>query len=135
MERLTTRETAERAGVNAQTVRYYEREGLIPEPPRTASEYRQFQPEHFARIRFIRRAQKLGFTLREVKELLALRAAPGAKSGDVKRYARSKIDDIRARIEDLTRIRNALDDLVAACEAGSPTAACPILHALEEREV
>lgn len=131
MQRLTTSETAERAGVNVQTVRYYERRGLIPEPPRTESGYRQYGPEHVARIRFIKRAQELGFTLKEARQLLELRNEPDADTSDVRRYATQKIDDVRDRIRDLQRIEAQLLDLVEACEGNHPTSECPILHALE----
>lgn len=131
MDGLTTSEAANRAGVNIQTVRYYERRGLIPEPPRTAAGYRQYQPEHIARIRFIKRAQELGFTLREAHQLLDLRAEPGADSGDVKRYAQEKIDSVEQKIHDLARIKEQLEELVAACDGESDTSECPILHALE----
>ena len=134
MQGLTTSEAAERAGVNVQTVRYYERRGLIPEPPRTAAGYRQYQPEHVARIRFIKRAQELGFTLKEARELLDLRAEPEADSTDVRRYAVSKIEDVRTRIRDLMRIEATLEELVDACEGNHPTSECPILHALEGAE-
>ena len=83
MDLMTTGEIAERADVNLHTVRYYEKRKLLPEPPRTAAGYRQYGPEHVAYIRFIKRAQSLGFTLEEIRELLALRAAPGIPPPDV----------------------------------------------------
>lgn len=129
---LTTSEVAERAGVNVQTVRYYERRGLIPEPPRTSAGYRQYGPEHVARIRFIKRAQELGFTLEEAHELLKLRATPAAERGDVRRVAQDKIEEVRAKIHDLMRIEAKLEELVAACDGEGATDECPILHALEE---
>lgn len=129
---LTTSEVAERADVNVQTVRYYERRGLIPEPPRTSAGYRQYGPEHVARIRFIKRAQELGFTLEEAHELLALRAAPSADRRAVRQVAREKIDEVRAKIRDLVRIEATLEELVAACDGEGTTDDCPILHALSE---
>ncbi len=130
-ETLTTSEVAERADVNVQTVRYYERRGLIPEPPRTSAGYRQYGPEHVARIRFIKRAQELGFTLEEAHELLDLRAAPSADRSDVRRVARNKIEEVRTKIRDLLRIEAKLEELVAVCDGEGSTDACPILHALE----
>lgn len=132
---LTTSEVAEQADVNVQTVRYYERRGLIPEPPRTSAGYRQYGPDHVARIRFIKRAQELGFTLEEAHELLSLRAAPAADSGDVRRVAVDKIEEVRDKIRDLMRIEAKLEELVAACDGEGSTSDCPILHALEEPAV
>lgn len=130
-EPLTTSEVAERADVNVQTVRYYERRGLIPEPPRTSAGYRQYRTDHVARIRFIKRAQELGFTLDEAHSLLELRATSTADSSDVRRVAKDKIEEVRTRIRDLMRIEEKLEELVAACDGEQPTEECPILHALE----
>lgn len=132
MEGLTTSEVAEQADVNIQTVRYYERRGLIPEPPRTSAGYRKYGADHVARIRFIKRAQELGFTLEEAHELLTLRATPAADSGDVRRVAVDKIEEVRTKIRDLMRIEAKLDELVVACDGDGSTDECPILHALEE---
>lgn len=129
---LTTGEVADRADVNIQTVRYYERRGLIPEPPRTGGGFRQYSPEHVARIRFIKRAQELGFTLDETNELLELRATEGADRADVRRVAQEKIEEVEEKIRDLRRIRNTLGALVEVCEGHGSTGECPILHALEE---
>ncbi len=131
-EALTTGEVAERAAVNQQTVRYYERRGLIPEPPRTAAGYRQFTGEHVARIRFIKRGQELGFTLEEINELLTLRADPQADRAAVKRQTVDKMAEIEAKIRDLERMKNTLAELAAACDGEGSTSGCPILHALEE---
>jgi Hg(II)-responsive transcriptional regulator len=129
---LTTGEAADRAGVNVQTVRYYERRGLIPEPPRTSGGFRQYGPEHVARIRFIKRAQELGFTLDEAGELLDLRATPEADRADVRAVAQEKRDAIQQKIADLQRMQATLDHLITACEGHGTTDDCPILHALEE---
>jgi DNA-binding transcriptional MerR regulator len=128
---MMTSEVAERAGVNLQTVHYYERRELIPEPPRTAAGYRQYDPGHVARIRFIKRAQEVGFTLGEVKELLVLGAAPEASKGEVKRHAEAKLADIEAKIENLSRMHRTLQGLIAACSGEGPTDDCPILGAFE----
>lgn len=129
---LTTGEVAEQADVNVQTVRYYERRGLLPEPPRTSGGFRQYRPEHVARIRFIKRAQELGFTLEEANELLDLRATPDADRADVRAVAQEKQEEVRRKIRDLQRIQATLDDLIAACEGHGSTDACPILDALEK---
>lgn len=128
---LTTGEVAEQANVNVQTVRYYERRGLIPEPPRTSGGFRQYNPDHVARIRFIKRAQELGFTLEEANELLDLRATPDADRADVRTVAVEKQEEVRRKIQDLQRIQATLDDLITACEGHGTTDACPILDALE----
>jgi len=123
-------ELADRAGVNLQTVRYYERRGLLPEPARTGSGYREYGEEDVHRLRFIRRAQELGFTLSEIGELLSLRVDPGRSAEDVRRRALEKIQGVRQKIRDLQRIRRALERLVAACEAHGSPEECAIMHAI-----
>lgn len=131
MEHLTTSEVAEHAGVNLDTVRYYEKRGLLPEPSRTAAGYRQYGPEHVAHIRFIRRAQGLGFTLEEIRELLDLRVVPGAGAG-VRAITAAKVREVDAKIRDLERIRAKLLELSAACEHHGSPASCLVLHAFED---
>lgn len=122
---------AQRAGVNVQTVRYYERRGLLDDPRDRASGYREYTDETLQRLRFIRRAQELGFTLVQIAELLTMRLDPGTKAADVKARANEKILEIDAKIEDLTRIRGALDHLSGRCRGGrGPTGDCPLLEAL-----
>ncbi|HEX7069969.1 MAG TPA: MerR family DNA-binding protein [Rhodothermales bacterium] len=136
MERgLTTGEVAEQAGVNLQTVRYYERRGLLPAPPRASSGYRQYDSEYVRRIRFIKRAQELGFSLGEVAELLSLRADPEADRSDVRTKSVDKLAEIDRKIADLQRMKATLAHLVAACDGHGSTHDCPILNALEEVEV
>jgi DNA-binding transcriptional MerR regulator len=127
-------DVAAEAGVNIQTLRYYERRGLLPAPKRSRSGYRQYSDDAVRLVTFIRRAQELGFTLREVKELLKLRA-PGPKRREAARTtAASKVRDIDAKMRDLTAIRAALMSLVEACAcSGESTTACPILEALEKK--
>lgn len=132
MEPLTTGEIADRTGVSQHTVRYYEQRGLLPEPPRTGAGYRQYGPRHVAQIRFIKRAQKLGFTLQEIKDLLSLRAEPEA-GADIRQKTREKISEIDQKIEDLTRIRQKLVELREACEEHGSPSDCLVLHALEAR--
>lgn len=90
-EKLTISRLAQLGGVNLETIRYYERQGLLPAPPRTAAGYRVFPPEAARRLRFIKRAQELGFSLNEIGELLALRIKPGAKQTDMRKRAETKI--------------------------------------------
>ncbi len=131
---LTTGQVAERAGVNIQTVRYYERRGLLPAPPRRPSGYRQYDADHVARIRFIKRAQELGFTLQEIEELLSLRTDPDADSADVRGRTFSKMLEIDRKIEDLTRMRAKLAELASSCSGHGSTSECPILEALEGQD-
>lgn len=131
MEAMTTGELANGAGVNVQTVRYYERRGLLPEPPRTSSGYRQYGPDDLRRLLFIRRAQELGFQLAEIKELLSLRVREDGSCGEVQERAEGAISRIEEQLRQLTRMRSALASLAEACERQEPTAECPILEALE----
>lgn len=130
MERLTTAKLAKEGGVNVETIRYYERHGLLPKVPRTASGYRKFSDEHVVLLRFIRRAQQLGFTLKEVKELLAIRVKPGSDCGDVRRKTEAKVADVDERIRELQAIREALVRMAATCTGRGPLTNCSILEAL-----
>lgn len=131
MRLLRTGELARLANVNVETLRFYERQGLLPRPPRRDSGYRAYPPESVDLVRFIRRAQQLGFSLREIKELLALREVPQATCGDVVALARAKIAEIDAKIEDLRAMQTALTKLLCGCAGGStPIAECPIIESL-----
>lgn len=130
MSSMRIGELAQRAGVSVQTIRYYETRGLMPEPSRTRSGYREYGESDARRLRFIRRAQELGFTLGEIGELLALRVDPETTPEDVRRRAREKIEDTEAKIRELERIRSALEHLVHECDAEETTADCPFLDAL-----
>ena len=133
MKTLTIGQVARQAGVGVETVRFYEREGLLEQPARRESGYRQYEDGVVARLRFIRRAKELGFTLKEVRELLALRDDPDASRADVRQRAEDKVADIEARVRDLLRMRDALLRLTAACHGDGPaTDGCPILEALNE---
>jgi|Deesub1362A_J573_1020465.scaffolds.fasta_scaffold00034_135 MerR family mercuric resistance operon transcriptional regulator len=131
---LTIGEVARRAGVAVETVRYYERLGLIPPPPRKASGYRLYPEDTVRRIRFIRHAKELGFSLREVAELLALRLEPTTPCAQVKRRVQEKLQDIQRRMQALQRIEKTLEELLGACREGAPITQCPILEALEDTE-
>ena len=131
MERLTIGELAKQGEVNPETIRYYERQGLLPRPPRTPSGYRQFPSDSVRRVRFIKRAQELGFSLREIKELLALRTTAGATSADVRERATAKIADIEGKIETLRAMKKALAQLTAACCGEGSVSECPILESLD----
>lgn len=133
MMTLTRGELAKRCGVNFETVRFYEQQSLILKPSRSASNYRLYGEETVQRIRFIRRAQELGFSLGEIKELLSLRVRPGAKCADVLERAESKIRDIDEKIRTLKAMRQALVTLKHECQGSMPISACPILEALDAK--
>ena len=131
---MTRGEVAEVADVTAETVRYYEERGLIPAPRRSAAGYRLYGPDYVERIRFIKRAQELGFTLSETEGLLAVGLdAPDGECGDVRAQALAKLADVEARLHDLEAIRDALRALAEVCPGAGPTSACPILDALHQR--
>lgn len=131
---FTIGEVAKLSGIGLETVRFYERKGLIAEPPRTDSGYRQYPKDVLARIRFIRRAKELGFTLREIIELLALRVDTDMSCADVKRRTAEKITVIKEKIGDLRKILKALKVLEASCSGTGPTSECPILDTLSIEE-
>ena len=115
MRSLKVGEVAEQAGVRLHTIHYYERRGLLPKPPRTSSNYRAFSPDAVRRIRFIKQAQQLGFTLDEIKDLLSLRARPQTRCAEVYRRTEAKLVDIDERIDALRALREALAGLLAQC--------------------
>lgn len=130
---MTRGEVAEAAKVTAETVRYYEERGLIPAPRRSGAGYRLYGPDFVERIRFIKRAQELGFTLAETEGLLAVGLdAPDGTCGDVRAQALAKLEDVEAKLRDLEAIRDALRRLAEACPGSGPTSACPILDALHQ---
>jgi MerR family mercuric resistance operon transcriptional regulator len=127
---ISTSELAKRGGVNLETIRYYERVGLLPKPPRSGAGYRQFSPESVRRVRFIKRAQELGFSLKEIKELLALRIAPGSTRADVRKRAEAKIADIEGKVQHLRAMKKTLVRLSETCCGSGPASDCPILESL-----
>jgi Hg(II)-responsive transcriptional regulator len=131
-DRLRIGVVASGAGVNIQTLRYYERRGLLEAPERTASGYREYPPETVRLIRFVKRAQDLGFTLREIEELIALRDARGRRRSDVRALAEAKIRDIDEKLAQLQAMRSALDVLVERCACRDHRPVCPILEALDD---
>jgi MerR family mercuric resistance operon transcriptional regulator len=134
MQKLTIGQLAKQANVNLETIRYYERRGLIPEPPRSISGYRQYSADDLQRTRFIKRAQALGFSLKEIAELLSLRVEPGMTCKEVKARVQAKIADVEKRISDLEHMRVALSRLSARCAGQGPVSKCPILEELNIRE-
>ena len=128
-------QVAERGGVNLQTIRYYEREGLLPEPPRLQSGYRMFPADAVRRVRFIKRAQDLGFALSEIKDLLALRIDRGRSSVEVREMAQAKISNIEQKIRTLKKMKQVLGELTERCSGCGPSSECPILESIDSDEV
>lgn len=128
---ITIGQLARRAGSDVETIRYYERRGLLPPPPRAGNGYRRYPPDAVGQLRFIRRAKTLGFTLAEIQELLSLRRT-GQDRAAVKQLARDRLADLDARLADLQRMRNALADLDRRCSGEGPVTGCPIIDALNE---
>jgi MerR family mercuric resistance operon transcriptional regulator/MerR family gold-responsive transcriptional activator of gol and ges genes len=129
---ITIGRLARSVGVSVQTVRYYERRRLLTPTRRKPSGYRLYDDEALRRLRFIKNAQALGFTLREIAELLALRVTKTARCGDVQRQAERKLRQVEARIRDLQGLRRVLKRLIKTCRARQPTDRCPILQSLDQ---
>ena len=135
MERLTMGRLAKRVEVNPETIRYYEREGLLAAPARLPSGYRIFPEESVQRIRFIKRAQKLGFSLHEIKELLSMRLElTGRECAAVKRMAAEKIVEVDQKIQALAAMRSVLKQLEEQCPGSGPLSGCPIVESLQQGE-
>lgn len=134
MSSYTIGQLSRLSGAGVETIRYYEREGLISEPPRRASGYRQYPEDTLSRLRFIRHAKALGFSLRDIKELLELRVAPGITCADIRKRVEEKIADVRTKLDMLRQIEQALVKLTATCQGRGPISNCPILDALEEQD-
>jgi MerR family copper efflux transcriptional regulator len=128
---LSTSEVAKQAGINLESIRFYEKQGLLPKAPRTRSGYRVFSEESVRRVRFIKRAQELGFSLKEIKELLALRLDPDSGCGQVRQRAETKLRDTEEKIRDLQRMKKTLARLAAACPGRGASTNCPILESLD----
>lgn len=120
---------AERSGLGVETIRFYEKEGLLEPPKRTHSGYRQYSEADVSRLAFVRRAKDLGFPLAEIRDLLALSQAKG-KRRDVKRVAERRLDQVEDKIADLERMRDALRELVGRCSGRGSSLGCPIIQAL-----
>lgn len=131
MEGLTIGRLAREGWVNIETVRYYERRGLLPRPPRRPSGHRVFPPSAVRVLQFVRESQALGFSLKEIKELLSLRIQPGRSCADVRGRAKLKIADINQRLRTPEAMRQSLVKLVAACSGRGPISDCPILESLD----
>lgn len=124
-------EVARQTGISVEAIRYYERLGLVQEALRTDSGYRKFEPGVVRRLRFVQRAQALGFSLQEIRELLELRASPAASASEVHRLAEAKLAEVDRKLAELARIREALATVSCTCSGEGPISECPILDALE----
>lgn len=133
MEGWTIGEAARRAGVGVETIRFYEREGLIEQPPRpNDSGYRRYPESTIRRIRFIRQARDLGFSLKEIGELIHLRGLPGADASQVRAWVEARLAQVDQRIDKLQRLKRVLEALIASCPTGGPLSQCAIINALEQ---
>ena len=128
-------DVATRAGVNVETLRYYERRGILRAPKRSAAGYREYPSDTVRLIRFIKRAQELGFTLDEIEELIAMRQTPSRRRDKVRELAAAKLRAIDERIARLHAIRDALSPLLDECSCNAETVTCPILEALDDARV
>ena len=131
MNELIIGKAAMKAGVGVETIRFYERKGLIEQPPKPLDTgFRVYPEETVQRIRFIRQAQEIGFSLREIDELLSLRADPAADCAHVRERAAAKLEEVERKIEQLGRIRSALNELIAACPGRVALRECSIMASL-----
>jgi MerR family transcriptional regulator, mercuric resistance operon regulatory protein len=124
-------ELAQRSGCNIETVRFYEKRGFLPPPPRTAAGHRDYAPEHLKRLTFIRRSRELGFTLDEVRGLLALVDRSDWTCAEVRAMTVEHLADVRRKIADLEQLARILDDIAAQCEGGA-VPDCPVIEALSQ---
>lgn len=132
---FTIGKVSKMAGVSIDTIRFYERLGLIPDPPRRESGYREYSQEIVFRLKFIHNAKKLGFTLHEIRDILDLWRMPGAKCHSVQKLATDKIRMVKEKIERLNQIQQALEFLIEACKDPVHLSDCPILDVLEKFDV
>jgi len=134
MNLLSRSQLAKAVDVNIETLRYYERRGLIPAPQRKDSGYRQYSPDYVVRLHFIQKAKALGFRLEEIKQLLSLRVDPQTSCDQVRERAEAKLAEIEQKITELKKMKGALQKLAASCHSGGPAGECPILEALESEQ-
>jgi len=135
MAAMTIGEAAREAGVGVETIRFYERKGLVEQPPKPSyGGFRRYPTATVRRVRFIRQARTLGFSLREIKDLLSLRAAPSTDCADVRRRARIKLEEVDRRLAHLAQVRDGLEELIAACPGRGTLRECSIIEALETGE-
>lgn len=135
MQSLSIGQLASAAGVTVEALRFYEKQGLLAEPQRSDSGYRQYPAEAIKRVRFIQHAKEVGFTLSDIGELLALRQDRHTSCADIKARATGKIEQIERKIEELQRIRDALQRMAQKCSGSKASSSeCPILEELDDHE-
>lgn len=132
MKTLTIGKLAKAAGVSRETIRYYEKRGILEDPARSASGYRRYSHNTIIRLRFIRHAKELGFSLNEINELLSLRLDSKTPSSEIKKRAQQKIQNIEEKILILQKMKLSLTDLFETCSGCGPVSQCPIMEALEQ---
>ena len=130
LKRRTIGQVAKYAGVGVETIRYYERRGLIAQPDAPAGGFREYPDDVVDRVRFIRHAKDLGFTLQEIGELLSLQLRPRANCATVKRRVEQKISDVETKVQSLKKLRHTLLKLAHACDERAATDECPVLESL-----
>lgn len=135
MNTFTIGQVADKTGLGIETIRFYERKGLIDEPPRKESGYRQYDYTAIDRLAFIQQAKSLGFTLNEIKELLSLSLTSASPTREIKSIARRRLDDIEDKLKMLKRMRQTLKKLVDACPGEGPASECPILEAMRPKQL
>ena len=135
MSDMTIGKLADKVGVNIETIRYYEREGIIPEPPRNESGYRQYSYEDVTRLEFIKSAKKLGFSLQEISELLSLKINEKTTHLEVKEKAQKKVNIIDKKIRTLQKMKEILQELIASCDNKKTTNQCPILKGIKDKNL
>jgi len=128
---MTIGQLSKRSGVGIEAIRFYEKEGILPRAERTDGGYRTYDEDTVKRLHFIGRAQKLGFSLKEIAQLFALRLTPKSNCGGVKKRAIAKLAEIDVKIADLERMRETLRELTKACDEENPIAKCPILNSFD----
>ena len=133
MRSFTIGRLAAAAGVNLETVRYYERINLMPPPARTASGHRAYEESHIRRLTFIRRARELGFSIEQIRDLLALAEPTRTSCAEVREIARTHLDEVRAKLADLAKLEHLLAETVDRC-SGDPAPSCPVLDMLATQE-
>lgn len=126
---------AKRSGIGVETIRYYEREGLIPLPERSPSGYRRYSESVVKHVQFIQHAKTLGFSLKEIGELIALKNTPGSTCKTVRSTAVEKVADIQKKIDALENMKIALTPLIDQCQSDNPIAECPILNAIDDDKI
>ena len=132
---LTRSQVAASSGLDIETVRFYEQQGLIEDPPRSEAGYRQYSAEDVSRLRFIKRAKELGFSLKEVADLLTLQGKPDVSCVEVRTQAEAKLANIEGKIRELTRMKAALFQLTQACNGQGTTEDCSIMEALSQEAI